>query len=197
MLHQISVFIKSLYSKTILLLKRSNRLLLITISICVSIIILGLLIYRQWDILINFQWQFRPLPILLTFLFFTAGLFWAAIVWGWIMNSLGERLNYKKHIRYFIISNIAKRIPGTVWYIAGRVQLYANEGQNKNITAMASGIEMVLITLAGILVALVVSTRSISNYYKNPIFLIVIFIVGSIVLHPKVIRWIMTRGKSR
>jgi len=54
---------------------------------------------------------------------------------------------------------------------------------------------MVLITLAGILVALVVSTRSISNYYKNPIFLIVIFIVGSIVLHPKVIRWIMTKRK--
>jgi hypothetical protein len=118
-----------------------------------------------------------------------------AIVWGWIINNLGTKLSYHKHIRYYIISNLAKRIPGTIWYIASRYQLYTSDGLDLKITAVASGVEMVLITLAGILVVLLFSTQTLLQYHISPIVLVIIFILGLVLIHPKVIKWILLRRK--
>jgi hypothetical protein len=188
-------FLKSIYKRAIEAFKKVNRKAITIFSICISFAILGLLVYRQREILLTYKWQFHPIPIILTFLLFSFTLFWAAIVWGWILNSLGSKVEYIKHVRYYLISNLAKRIPGTIWYIAGRFQLYAADGVSKNITAVASGIEMILITLAGILLVLAISTKTIAQYYHSPLFLILIFLLGIILLHPKVIRWVMTKRK--
>jgi hypothetical protein len=192
---QILNILKSIYTRAITVFNKFNRKIITIISICISLAILGILVYRQREVLFTFEWQFRPIPIILTFLLFSFTLFWAAIVWGWILNSLGSNVEYIKHVRYYLISNLAKRIPGTIWYIAGRFQLYAADGVNKNITAVASGIEMILITLAGILLVLAISTKTVIQYYHSPLFLILIFIVGIVILHPKVIRWVMKKRK--
>jgi uncharacterized membrane protein YbhN (UPF0104 family) len=193
MVNRLFEFIESFYTRLIVSLKKVNRWLITSISIGVMIVVLGLLVYRQRDIILGYQWQFRPLPIFLSFFVFSIALFWAAIVWGWIMNNLGISVSYKKHIRYYIVSNLAKRIPGTIWYIAGRFPLYYSEGVDTKITAIASGIEMILITLAGIIVVLMVSIKTIQQYHISPIYFIIILIIGVIVLHPKVIQWIIKR----
>lgn len=195
MLTQLNGFVKSLFSRLFEIFKKTNRLLFTAISIVVMIIILGLLVYRQREIIIHYQWQFRPIPILLSFFIFSLALFWAAIVWGWIINNLGTKISYHKHIRYYIVSNLSKRIPGTIWYVASRFQLYISDGIDLKITAIASGIEMVLITLAGILVILLLSTQTLIQYHISPIILIIIFLLGLVLIHPKVIQWILLHRK--
>lgn len=187
------VYIKSLFSRILSYLRSINRIVITIISIGVTIIILGFLVYRQREIILNFDWQFRPLPILLTFLIYSIALFWVSIVWGWIINHLGKKISYQKHIRSYIISNLAKRIPGTIWYIASRFQLYIADGLDVKTTALASGIEMVLITLAGILVALLFATQTLIEYHISPFILVIVFILGLIVIHPKVIQWFLHR----
>lgn len=194
MLTQFIESVKVIISKFFALYKRVDRLLLTSILIGVSAIILGILVYRQRDVLFAYKWQFRPLPILLSISVFSLALFWASIVWGWIMNNLGTKLSYQKHIRNYIASNLAKRIPGTVWYVASRSQLYHSEGLSIKVTAVASGMEMVLITLAGILVVLALSTQTVMQYHISPIVLIIIFILGVVIIHPKVIKWILLRA---
>jgi uncharacterized membrane protein YbhN (UPF0104 family) len=195
MLIQLLGSVKAYFLQLIGSFKKINRLVITSISIGLTIIILGLLVYRQRDILLNYHWQFRPLPIFLSFLVFSLVLFWVSIVWGWIINNLGMKLSYAKHIRYYIVSNLAKRIPGTIWYVASRIQLYGSDGINLKITALASGIEMVFITLAGILVVFLFSTQTLVQHHISPIILMIFFLLGLVLLHPKVIKWILLRRK--
>jgi len=188
-------FIYALIIQLIRALRKVNRLVVTIVSIVVTIIILGILVYKQREILINFHWEFRPVPLFLAFLVYTVALFWVSVGWGWICNILGTQLSYWKHIRNYIVSNMAKRIPGTIWYVASRFQLYSAEGFSATTTAVASGIELVLITLAGIIVVLIFSTQTLLEYQISPVILVIVFILGLIVLHPKVIRWILARRK--
>jgi xanthosine utilization system XapX-like protein len=194
MLNQLVGVGKRIFNNLFYLFKKVNRLLLTFILICISIIVLGIMIYQQRDILFNYRWQFHPIPIILSFIIFSLALFWASIVWGWIINSLGTKLSYQKHLRYYIVSNLAKRIPGTLWYVASRTQLYQSDGLSLKITTVASGMEMVLITLAGILVVLIFSTLNVVQSQISPIILIIIFIFGIILINPKVVQWILSRG---
>ena len=189
MFDRIGLLIKSTLSKVIAHLRKINRVAVTLISVAVTALVLGYLVYRQREIILTYHWQFRPLPLLLSFVIFSVALFWVSVIWGWIINHFSKKLVFHKHIRFYIISNLAKRIPGTVWYLASRFQLYNTEGLDLKITAIASGLEMVLITLAGILVTLLFASQTLLEYHISPFIFIIIFIVGLIIIHPKVIQW--------
>jgi hypothetical protein len=106
------------------------------------------------------------------------------------MNTIGKRLDYQKHIRYYIISNIAKRIPGTLWYIASRAQFYQKEGIDYRLTSLASGIELAVSIMSGVLVSLLFAIPIVLNYGLNPLVLAGILLVGILLLHPRVTDWI-------
>lgn len=189
MFDRIGLLIKSTLSKVIAHLRKINRVAVTLISVAVTALVLGYLVYRQREIILTYHWQFRPIPLLLSFVIFSVALFWVSVIWGWIINHFSKKLVFHKHIRFYIISNLAKRIPGTVWYLASRFQLYNTEGLDLKITAIASGLEMVLITLAGILVTLLFASQTLLEYHISPFIFIIIFIVGLIIIHPKVIQW--------
>ena len=189
MFDRIGLLIKSALSKVIARLRKINRVAVTLISVAVTALVLGYLVYRQREIILTYHWQFRPIPLLLSFVIFSVALFWVSVIWGWIINHFSKKLVFHKHIRFYIISNLAKRIPGTVWYLASRFQLYNTEGLDLKITAIASGLEMVLITLAGILVTLLFASQTLLEYHISPFIFIIIFIVGLIIIHPKVIQW--------
>jgi uncharacterized membrane protein YbhN (UPF0104 family) len=195
MLSRLYELMKSFLDRLLLLTKKVNRWVVLVILVAVTLIILGLLVYRQWDVIINYHWQFKPIPIALSFLLYSALLVWVAVIWGWLINSLGPHLSYQKHIRYYILSNIAKRIPGTIWYVASRVQLYVSDGLEIKITTVASAVEMVLVYLAGILVVLASATQTLARYHISPFILVAIFFLGLILIHPRVLNWILNRRK--
>ena len=169
--------------------RRIQRLTSIIISL-VAVAILGYLVYRQKEILLSYPWQINPALYLLSFFVFSIDLFLVAIIWGWIMNTIGKRLDYQKHIRYYIISNIAKRIPGTLWYIASRAQFYQKEGIDYRLTSLASGIELAVSIMSGVLVSLLFAIPIVLNYGLNPLVLAGILLVGILLLHPRVTDWI-------
>ena len=169
--------------------RRIQRLTSIIISL-VAVAILGYLVYRQKEILFSYPWQINPALYLLSFFVFSIDLFLVAMIWGWIMNTIGKRLDYQKHIRYYIISNIAKRIPGTLWYIASRAQFYQKEGIDYRLTSLASGIELAVSIMSGVLVSLLFAIPIVLNYGLNPLVLAGILLVGILLLHPRVTDWI-------
>ena len=184
--------------------KKINKfsLFLSIFFILVAFSILGYMAYREKETLLNYDWQFKPWSALLSFLAFSLGLLIAAVVWGEIMNKLvakkteGKQLSYLTHIRYFCISNIAKRLPGTIWYIAGRAQLYSQQGIDWKLTSIASGVEMGIVVISSIVVSLFLGIILISHdpnttqYYVNPLILVGAILLVGFIIHPRVIAWI-------
>jgi hypothetical protein len=171
--------------------KKSKKMWLTIILVGITVIFLGVNVYKQREVLLTYDWQFHLLPLVLAFILFSLTLFMSSMVWGFILNVISKKLSYKKHIYYYIISNLAKRIPGTIWYVASRTQMYSDEGITISRTTLASGLEVAFIALAGVLTVLLFSTEIIIRYHLSPIIFAIIFLVGFIVLQPKFIKWFL------
>jgi len=171
--------------------KKSKKMLLTIILVGITVIFLGVTVYKQREVLLNYKWQLHLLPLVLAFVLFSLTLFIGSLVWGFILNAISRKLSYKKHIYYYVISNLAKRIPGTIWYVASRTQMYSDEGIALSMTTLASGLEIAFIALAGVLTVLLFSTEIIIRYHLSPVIFAIIFLVGFIVLQPKFIKWFL------
>ncbi len=141
--------------------------------------ILFLLVYRERAILGNLalRWDWKILGG--SFLLFILGLLLAAFVWANLMQAFGSRLPFSSHVTFFIISNVAKRLPGTVWYIVGRGYLYKQQRESLRLVSIASTVELLLQTASGILVAIAFSGFSLPSTWALPWwYSLVVFLVG-------------------
>lgn len=168
-----------------------NPLLLPVITILIAIAILGYLVYRERQLLLAYNWQFHPQYFALTIILYSIDLAIVALVWGLIMNTLGKQLNYLTHFRYFSIANITKRIPGTLWYIANRAQLYMKKGIDPKLTTVASGMELAVSVLSSVVICVIFSIPIILQYQLNPIILGIIVILCILVIQPRFMDWIL------
>lgn len=151
--------------------------------------LLGWLVYRQKEALLAYQWQFRPGAILLSFGVYTLTLFLATLVWYRIITALGNRLNFAKNFRYFCITNLGKRLPGSVWYVPWRARMYQEQGLSLQVVSIASSIELVIMVISGVIVSLLFAAPSLGFLNQNLIAIgAVLLLVLLALLHPTVIR---------
>jgi glycosyltransferase 2 family protein len=174
---------------------RPLSLLFTLASLSITLGLLGYLIYRQRDLLISYRWQIRPGALLLAILFYFLGVLYASFLWGMILNHLHGRISFIRHFRNFCLSNLAKRIPGTVWYVAGRAALYSQDGVDAKLTSTASAMELALIQMSGVIISLLFSL-SILARYQVPIWVMLLAFLGALALiQPRVISWFLRKLK--
>lgn len=82
-----------------------------------------------------------------------------ASTWLLIANRLGIALGFAQDLRAFFFSNFAKRVPGMVWYVAGRAYLYRAGEDGIWMATTGTILENALLLLAGLLLALVIWPR--------------------------------------
>jgi hypothetical protein len=175
---------------------KRNQLILSVIVIFLTSVILGILIIREREVLLSYQWNLRLLPAILSFVLFSIALLLAGLLWGWINRKLGSNISYFTHIQYYISSNLTKRIPGTVWYVAQRAQLYNADGIDRKFTSIASGVELTLIIISGIIISLLFAIQILIDYKIGLWLFIGVFIIGMLIIHPTVLEFIFKALKT-
>ncbi|HZD55888.1 MAG TPA: hypothetical protein VE136_04155 [Anaerolineales bacterium] len=178
---------KMLEARQRILSKRAMRWIPSIAMVLISLAILGFLVYRQREMLAEYEWKFNLYFVALSFVLFSFILFMVANMWGVIMKALGSEVNRLKHIKYYCLSNVTKRIPGTIWYVVSRAHFYKSDGVDYRLTSLASGIELATIVLAGILVSLTFGIPIIFHYHVSLWLLGVALVISAAALHPKVI----------
>jgi hypothetical protein len=89
---------------------------------------------------------------LLTFLCYAAAQGTVGLGWHLVMTHMGGHRSFVTNIKIHIYTLAAKRLPGTLWYIAGRAILYQRLGVPKRVSSLASGVEIVLSIVSGLMV---------------------------------------------
>lgn len=165
-------------------------------SIGISLIclyILYRLIIPNLDDLTIVRENFSIGQILLTIPVYYLGLYSASIVWGKMMNDLTDPLPEQQHQNIYIITHAARRIPGFVWHVLGRIAWYEQMGIRKSITAFANGLETLLIIVSGLVMVAIffpfLSEKSGVEFWQ--IILGIAF--GFIFFHPKFIKKILQK----
>ena len=175
---------------------RKNKQLLfkfaITALFIISFAIFFWFIYRERDVLFSYKWELRWRFAGLSMIFFTFAFGIAAAVWTDIMRAFGSETTIAEHIRYFGFSQLAKRLPGTIWYFFGREYLYKQQRETPWLASVASGLELVISTIAGSLLAVsLVSSLLIELSYIHFIGFVLLIIGALVLAHPKVMQQLL------
>lgn len=159
--------------------------------------VLGALLWRDRELLLAHEWQVRWQPLVAAFGIYGVGLLLAAWVWADIMAALGSKLGATIHIRYYCLTHLSKRLPGTLWYLAGRGYLYGRHGDSLGLVAVASGLELAVSVLAGGLVSLGFLAGSALDAAAGRLWVLIgLMAVGLALVQPRVVRWAMARLKQ-
>jgi hypothetical protein len=124
---------------------------------------------------------------------YAADLALAITVWILIIGSLSDVWTWREHARIYCINAVVRRLPGSMWYLLGRVVMYEKLGIPRSITLIASGIEYVVTLLGGLLVALLAWPIVLSNSSIDPLWLIAGLLLGGLLLNPPMLRAIIKR----
>ncbi len=80
---------------------------------------------------------------------------WTGWVWGWIFQTLNQKVSGFWAIQVYLKTNIAKYIPGNIWHYYGRIRLATDAGIPTSIATLSVLLEPLLLAAAALLVALV------------------------------------------
>jgi hypothetical protein len=154
---------------------------------------LGYTIYRNWTLLSTYPWRINWTQLALSFVFFNLQLLSAVAGWSLIMARLAKWLPFRKHLKVYCYSNMAKHIPGFPWYIAGRAYWYRQEGVAASTTALGSILELTVVILTGSLMALLTGlVQVVSVSWADLRLLIGVVVLGLILIHPAVLSWALS-----
>lgn len=163
-----------------------TQLLLIAGTLAFTLAVLAFLLYRERELLFQLQWRFNPWLISGAFLAYVSGLTLAVLVWADLMRCFGSTLPATTHIEYFCLSHLAKRLPGTVWYLAGRTYLYKQVDEPLRRVTFASSVELLITFLSGALTSLLFLGYSLTELTALPWWgWIALAALGLLLLHPR------------
>jgi hypothetical protein len=117
----------------------------------------------------------------------------AVFGWALIMRHLAVDLNFRDHLRIYCLTLVTGRIPGAPWHIAGRAVLYSRLGISAKVIGVAAAVEMLLVTLAGLLSGLFIWFSLPESTQQQLVWLGLVFVGGLGLMHPSVIREVLRR----
>ncbi len=169
------------------------RILLGGVITAISFGIMGALLYLNRETLLSSLGDMRVGLLLAAFPIFLVGEFLGAIAWTRMMNSLAPGLGRWEHMRIFIVTHAARRIPGTVWHIVGRVAWYDRLGVPKRISTLGSVMETVLIIWSGLIIALAITPFTIGANSGLVGVLAAGILLSAALLHPRLLQAVLRR----
>ena len=179
-------------------LPRSVRLL---IGLALFTLVNGLIIYyllRDWRTLSLDDIRLNGWALAACFLVQSTGVLMGMYVWTLMLQQFGYRIGMRQHFKNYMLSNLARYIPGFVWGIVGRAYLYERNGGAKLDISLASVLEMVIFGVAGALVALAALALPGSHGEDfNPLLLLGLVALCGVLAHPRVVGFVARRLQAR
>ncbi len=162
-------------------------------------VFLGRMVWENWSQVKEASFNFRPLHLVLSTLFFV--LWYVTQIWAWylITVKLGIAISLRETLESWFYSQLGKYLPGKVWLLLGRYYFYEAKGKSRGKISIALYLEVLTVLLAaGLLSAIgTVSFREANSFRSNMeiwwAFLLLIIVFLS--LYPKflqkILNWIL------
>lgn len=166
------------------------------IAVVFTILILGRMLYQEREVLFTYQWNINWSMAVISFFIYSCALFLASLVWIWIMKAMGVDMCFGYHFRHYCISQLAKRLPGTIWYVAYRSQMYQKEGLSAKLISLASGIELAIVVISGIILSVLFAAPLMQQYRASVWGILLLLFLSLIFLHPRVLGWMLKKFNS-
>jgi uncharacterized membrane protein YbhN (UPF0104 family) len=155
----------------------------------------GKMVWNNWNQVKDASFTFEVFPLILSTLIFAFSYF--IQIWAWYLITLKLKiaLSPSDTLKSWFYSQLGKYLPGKVWLLLSRFYFYESRGKSKKSISVALYFEMVTIMVAAGLVflAALIFFREIWLFYswKQSGWLILLFLLGFVSLHPRVLQKIL------
>lgn len=109
---------------------------------------------------------------------------WTGWVWGWIFQSLNQKVSGFWAVRVYLKTNIAKYIPGNIWHYYGRIRLATEANIPPSIATLSVLLEPLLLAVAALIVALVGTSQ-------NRLLQVFSLAIALIAIHPLILNQVL------
>lgn len=180
-------------------LRENNRYmkLFTAVTMLLTFVVIGRVIYSNWDILLSVEWEWSPIWLLPTAVIMFIKLLLGGLGWHFLLLK-GARLNEPRYnVKVWWAANMARRIPGGIWYIASRATMYDRFGIHKRTISALSVLELIIILTSGGITLLissplwVITREELLGSYDWLLFSLIP--LGLLLIHPRMINWIWDR----
>lgn len=146
-------------------------------------------IYTNWEQIREYPWQF-DLPLLaLAVVFGSTWFFLRAWIWAQLVHEMHEKLPYWPAFRVFMISEVARYVPGKIWQYVSRIYLAERYNIPPALTLTSALIELLLIMVAAGGITLANASRVLPQLEEQYRPLVVVGILAALALvHPRSLR---------
>lgn len=156
----------------------------------ISLAVVVMVIISNWSTISTYEWQLRPIWIGYGLFFLAIDLFLGALAWHLLVIRFTEHKSLRQNVKFWSYANLARRIPGTIWYISSRAVLYERQGVRKTTTFVLSGLEMALILVSGIAMFIIILPfwalpDDLINGMGNLWFLLILLPPCLLLVHPR------------
>lgn len=168
--------------------KKIIKRILQVILIAVIFYFLARNLYVNWNKIVEYDWRINYYFLVFSWLLSIGGGFLIALGWNLILRVLGGRLDYKRALKIFFITDLAKYIPGKVWTMVGKVYMCKEEGVPVAVTSTSVVIQPLIQVISGLLIFLLSLpfwTKT-SDFINNLYFFFPLIPIGLLFLHPAI-----------
>ena len=184
--------------------ERIHYLKILQWAIVVAIFVfLGKTVWDHWNQVKDASFTFEAYPLILSTLIFAFSYFIQIWAWYLITVKLGIGLSTSDTLKSWFYSQLGKYLPGKVWLLLGRFYFYEAKGKSKKAISVALYLETVtVIVAAGLMfLAALAFFREVSPFPSGrlSVWLVLLFLLGFVFLHPRVLQrilnWVLMRFK--
>jgi len=155
--------------------KTLQYILVLVIFVC-----LGISLLKNWDDVREYKWHFQYSFLAFSFLLLVGISFFLAFNWGLALRLFSQNLGWRQSTKIWLLSQIAKYLPGGIWNLVGRVYWCEREGIPKIETVGSIVLETVLILLSGVIVVFSISVLGVDIGLKGSRVLYLVAILGGL-----------------
>lgn len=127
----------------------------------------------------------------------------SGLVWLKILNILNCSLNGLEALKVYLITNIAKYLPGNVWHFYGRIKAVTNTGTPLTVASLSVLLEPLLMAAAALLIVLITGSLGLIKTAQSwqiltlQVSSLIIVLIG---IHPRIINPVLqkiSRSKNK
>ncbi len=118
--------------------------------------VLLLIVGTSLEVLAAAPWHLDPGRLVIALAALSVPPLMAAFIWGDIVLALGGTGTRGRHARAHAQSLLARRLPGGLWYLAGRAAFYGADAGGVRIAMTASAVEAGVILIVGAIILVAV-----------------------------------------
>lgn len=175
-----------------------RRKALVVFFILLSLAVITQVVVANWELLVAYEWNIRPVWLAYALGFFLAAFLTSLWAWHVLVANLAGFDNFRRSSKIYLTSNLARRVPGSIWHITSRALLYGEAGVSKRSISVLSGLEMIFFLVSGVVTVLLAipfwGLPSQIGGSVDPVwFLVVALPVGLALVHPKLLATLWQR----